>query len=881
MLDRLRDKVPLVRAHAIAALERLQDPSDKEDPVCTEYIRMLQADNSNVVRKAVITHVGISKYTLRHVLARARDVKEDVRAHLYSCLGSKLEMRVLSIKQRIQLLSDGLKDRSGVVREACLDLLKAWYNQAKDPVAFLRAVDVENSDEEKVEAIMKALFQCGVDLPKPEVLEEMSPEQAFYWRMWLTDVHTRDKNSSTFEKNAPTLTEMCTRIVNGHSDEAVARYTRRQFLLMTQILDFSDESGRRTLLQLVRQLATSLEASDTLVNTSMKVIVKLLSGQDGELCSLSMELINDVLDPMEQADESGAAGGVARLAELEEKKQSLLKEERYVEVAEVDAELKSLKASDEQRETRWLRCLLIADELLQNINKANMALQGLTEMVVHPGIQHPNGVIRGAAVRVLSLLCLLDREEATKHIPVLLVHIASDQAPIKHVALQGLFDILMMYGVNVAGDEISNVMMVLTNFMDEDDSDLQTTAVEGLARMMFSGRITEPSLLSKLLVLYFNPATEELEKLRQCLAVFFPAYAFSSLMNQRVISDVFTGVIKTLLKAPRNSPLSQVLPLKVSQFMVYLTDPRSLMSGNNEVVIGEKSPHAIIAQTVVTEMNNGDSADAKTYGKILTTLHANTNDQATVKALRSALASAIKVVNDKALLKNLEKKSEELKAIDLNPEAEVAPLSPAESSLFSSPGKAARRKLGNHKNVVATEAIDSDSDDGADFGPEAEENTDIKMKEMTIKEEPKEEVVKMAVEEEVAEKAVEEEEVAPVVEEMVEEVPVAKTSSKKAVKAEPVEEPKAAAAEEEEEEEEEEAPAKEIKPSLTKAQLNKMKVAELREELEGRHLDTKGTKPILIERLWNVMNGITEEDDEADAVDDSPVVKKKSTRGKN
>ena len=46
MLDRLRDKVPLVRAHAVAALERLQDPSDKEDPVCTEYIRMLQVDST-------------------------------------------------------------------------------------------------------------------------------------------------------------------------------------------------------------------------------------------------------------------------------------------------------------------------------------------------------------------------------------------------------------------------------------------------------------------------------------------------------------------------------------------------------------------------------------------------------------------------------------------------------------------------------------------------------------------------------------------------------------------------------------------------------------------------------------------------------------------
>jgi len=558
MLDRLRDKVPLVRAHAVASLERLQDPSDKEDPVCTEYVRMLQADPSNVVRKAVITHVGISKYTLRHVLARARDVKEDVRAHLYSSLGGKLEMRVLSIKQRVQLLSDGLKDRSGVVREACLDLLKAWVKQAGHPVAFLRAIDVENADEKKLEAITAALFACGVELPKPEVEEVMSAEQTFYWRMWLTDVYKRDPHSSTYEANAPTLTEMCDRIIAGHPEEAVARYTRRQFLLMTMILDFSDESGRRRLLQLVRQLATSLEASETLVDTSMKVIVKLMHGQDSELCGLSMELINDVLDPIDQA-----AAPQGNVAELEERKASLLAAEKYMEVAQVDTELKALQAGDEANEMRWIRCLAIANELLQNINKANASLSGLMEACVLPGIQNHNAVIRGAAVAVLSLLCLLDRKEAEKHVPVLLVHLQNDQGPIKLVALHGLFDVLMMYGLAAsAGEHVEAVMDTLTGFIESEDSDLQTVAVEGLARLMFAGRITDAGLVSKLLLLYFNPVTEELEKLRQCLAVFFPAYAFSDINNQRVIADVFASSLKTLVKAPRSSPLSQVVPLK-------------------------------------------------------------------------------------------------------------------------------------------------------------------------------------------------------------------------------------------------------------------------------------------------------------------------------
>merc|ERR1712185_704714 len=58
----------------------------------------------------------------------------------------------------------------------------------------------------------------------------------------------------------------------------------------------------------------------------------------------------------------------------------------------------------------------------------------------------------------------------------------------------------------------------------------------------------------------------------------------------------------------------------------------------------------------------------------------------------------------------------------------------------------------------------------------------------------------------------------------------------------------------EEPEEQEVAPAKAEEVTVTKSQLNKMKVAELREELEKRGADTKGTKPILLQRLWNVLH---------------------------
>ena len=68
--------------HAVVALERLQDPSDKADPVCQEMLRMLRSDPSHLVRRAVVTHLGISKYTLKAVLERTKDIKEEVSIYV-------------------------------------------------------------------------------------------------------------------------------------------------------------------------------------------------------------------------------------------------------------------------------------------------------------------------------------------------------------------------------------------------------------------------------------------------------------------------------------------------------------------------------------------------------------------------------------------------------------------------------------------------------------------------------------------------------------------------------------------------------------------------------------------------------------------------------
>lgn len=61
----------------------------------------------------------------------------------------------------------------------------------------------------------------------------------------------------------------------------------------------------------------------------------------------------------------------------------------------------------------------------------------------------------------------------------------------------------------------------------EQSNELRTVSAEGLAKLLLSGRITSPKLLSRLLLLWYNPTSEEDQHLRSCLGAFFPVYSFA------------------------------------------------------------------------------------------------------------------------------------------------------------------------------------------------------------------------------------------------------------------------------------------------------------------------------------------------------------------
>jgi len=59
-------------------------------------------------------------------------------------------------------------------------------------------------------------------------------------------------------------------------------------------------------------------------------------------------------------------------------------------------------------------------------------------------------------------------------------------------------------------------------------SELRAEAAEGIAKLMFSGRLVSAKFLSRLVLLWYNPVTEEDTRLRHCLGVFFPLFAYAN-----------------------------------------------------------------------------------------------------------------------------------------------------------------------------------------------------------------------------------------------------------------------------------------------------------------------------------------------------------------
>lgn len=173
MTNRLKNPSPIVRAQAIYALQRLQNPFDNEDIVIRFFIYHLQNDPAAKVRQAAITSIARTQKTIPYIIERLWDADERVRRHTYLQMCS-YPVKSYRLANRLTFLEQGLTDESMAVKKILTHvMIPQWiesYN--RDYIAFLSALKLD-SNEDDIIRFQKVAKMTLMEIFTKEKFEEL------------------------------------------------------------------------------------------------------------------------------------------------------------------------------------------------------------------------------------------------------------------------------------------------------------------------------------------------------------------------------------------------------------------------------------------------------------------------------------------------------------------------------------------------------------------------------------------------------------------------------------------------------------------------------------------------------------------------------------
>ncbi|XP_028390822.1 condensin complex subunit 3-like [Dendronephthya gigantea] len=440
--------------------------------------------------------------------------------------------------------------------------------------------------------------------------------------------------------------------------------------------------------------------------------------------------INQVRDELESfvsAQEfDKAAEAKNKLSELDQEKSDLESEANSVN---------NFQTRIEKNDPETLvKCLSIASGLLQNITQSNLnnpTLSTLVETLILPGVQSEEPMLRQVAVECLGLCSLLSKDFARRHLVLFLQIVLLDAEEVQIAALKSIFDLLHVYGletfkvtpaeqaileaeesllepeddlsdddssdddnndvsiVDKAGvdekendenekilDEaqksVSSVFSTLIHLLDRENTAIRNVAAEGFAKLLLSGRVHSPKLFSRLLLLWYNPMTEDDIYLRDCIGVFLTAFANECRAFEEQIEEAFMPTLRTLFIAPTSSPLAQVDVSNVAELLVHLTSDKNLVNqtqattqNSNETAtrnedntedVRPDTIHGSLALKIANEIiSEPFSPGVRVLCKTLTQLQLMNAKKSVLKDLSVLHEAMIKELEDNNSIKYLEK----------------------------------------------------------------------------------------------------------------------------------------------------------------------------------------------------------------------------------
>uniref|UniRef100_A0A8C5NHU9 THAP-type domain-containing protein n=1 Tax=Gouania willdenowi TaxID=441366 RepID=A0A8C5NHU9_GOUWI len=521
-----------------------------------------------------------------------------------------------------------------------------------------------------------------------EILDQVLPDAATYAHYL-----------SGCLKAVPALSEEQRADFNQLEQVMTKEFISQHLIHLIACLDTNEEGGRKRVLAVLQEMLALPKTPSSLVFLLTEKLLDLIPDDQRRIQTLA-EIISDVREPIMEAsrpvDENKArrqqlaevkvrvleakqtleecitAQDFSRAAELKDSIVELENQRNQIlqEITESNQQTEKDNGIEKNDPETLLRCLTMCAELLKKINfktRIGPTISALMSSLILPSIANAHPPVRNMAVLCLGMCTLHSKELAKTHMVLLLQIAQLDEVKIRISALRAIVDLLLLFGFQLlsetvapqaapqspdkqegdaaatdekAADTAQSVLLMLSEFLDSEVSDLQTEAAEGLAKLMYTGRISSAKMLSRLVLLWYNPVTEDDTRLRHCLGVFFQLYARESRVHQEVVEESFLPTIRTLMNAPVTSPLAEVDVSNVVELFVELTRPSALNKPSPDT---EVNVHDYMAVRICGEMLKDPTApEVRLYAKTLCNLQLS-RDETVKKDLHALLQELVQV----------------------------------------------------------------------------------------------------------------------------------------------------------------------------------------------------------------------------------------------
>lgn len=660
-----------------------------------ELVQMITCDERFEIRRQAVSLVPLTPETTSVVISKLRDKDETVRYAACKRL-TEFTFASLSAGDRLMIISRSISDRSEKVREECKKFISGYFSQVPDNVLkseetesyialleFMQMIDLTMVNRNLESEVTRCLRFICKEIMKVEDLSKLLENEllpglmsvfttpgkgnmgllnssSLYLLRVVCEV-LKEKDEKVIEKILPdvgSLSQLCF-----YYKDKSDLFMLQNMLLLTFCTDLGEEFTRAQLLDtyielcrdlpitlaegnhvnLIDKAYQSLHRSEFFCRTSQQIIhviigmVKsLLKEYDTEFSRRTVELINEIRDPLmaplADDDMMVIAEDTQRPPSLLEKKQALAdrissmddevealenEQERLIELGDYKEALKIKSRMDElvenisscEREHSRIddqvksileRSLILTCEMLRHSRQGEVDpnTSELVSTLIYPGLKATSEPIRCLAMECLGLFCLLKAEPCLEYMFMFKIILEKkNDEYMEFIALKAVLDFFMVFdflkeeyekGCTIVDDDSDykvsahTLLKYVISYLDSNDINIRSLVVEGLAKLMLLERMPDcKAVLAKLMLSFFDPNSPN--TIKQSLHIFFTHYSLLSDKNAENLADAFKMVMSVIVYFLNNKDkpitkfnLSALSLNKIFSFVFTMLNPEFL-----------------------------------------------------------------------------------------------------------------------------------------------------------------------------------------------------------------------------------------------------------------------------------------------------------------